>query len=162
MKSEGLWRARDTAARKGGPSYFGRVRGTDCDVTVKCRQIDRDGSEMEEYNMVVGEALVIHHVSLYVQFSLGLLLADSFSLAPSSSSSSLLINEHLAVLLPRQLWKACFPCSLPVLLLTGSHQPDSSSSTCDNFYCRVPFSLFERKHVRRSPFTKKESFSSHP
>lgn len=30
------------------------------------------------------------------------------------------------------------------------HQPDSSSSTCDNFYCRVPFSLFERKHVRRS------------
>lgn len=30
------------------------------------------------------------------------------------------------------------------------HQPDSSSSICDNFYCRVPFSLFERKHVRRS------------
>ncbi|KAF8955728.1 FYVE zinc finger-domain-containing protein [Flammula alnicola] len=60
------------------------------------------------------------------------------SSSPSSSSSSLLDvplhivdrpNEHLAVLLPRQLWK-----------------PDSSSMTCDNFYCRVPFSLFERKH----------------
>ncbi|KAF8895013.1 FYVE zinc finger-domain-containing protein [Gymnopilus junonius] len=45
------------------------------------------------------------------------------------SSSSLRPNEHLAVLLPKQLWK-----------------PDSSSTTCDNFYCRVPFSLFERKH----------------
>ncbi|KIM48478.1 hypothetical protein M413DRAFT_22967 [Hebeloma cylindrosporum] len=59
--------------------------------------------------------------------------------SPSSSSSSLSDlpigpvdrpNEHLAVLLPRQLWK-----------------PDSSSSACDNFYCRAPFSLFyERKH----------------
>ncbi|KAF8807149.1 hypothetical protein BYT27DRAFT_7337900 [Phlegmacium glaucopus] len=57
--------------------------------------------------------------------------------SPSSSSSSLLDvplaldrpNQHLAVLLPKHLWK-----------------PDSSSSTCDNFYCRVQFSLFERKH----------------
>ncbi|KAF8198981.1 FYVE zinc finger-domain-containing protein [Pholiota molesta] len=58
--------------------------------------------------------------------------------SPSSSASSLLDvpptahdrpNEHLAVLLAKHLWK-----------------PDSSSSTCDNFYCRVPFSLFERKH----------------
>ncbi|KDR84724.1 hypothetical protein GALMADRAFT_204421 [Galerina marginata CBS 339.88] len=51
----------------------------------------------------------------------------------ASSASSLLVvdrpNEHLAVLLAKQLWK-----------------PDSSSTTCDNFYCRVPFSLFERKH----------------
>ncbi|PPQ73677.1 hypothetical protein CVT26_010763 [Gymnopilus dilepis] len=45
------------------------------------------------------------------------------------SSSSLRPNEHLAVLLPKHLWK-----------------PDSASTTCDNFYCRVPFSLFERKH----------------
>ncbi|KAF8804883.1 hypothetical protein BYT27DRAFT_7105923, partial [Phlegmacium glaucopus] len=55
----------------------------------------------------------------------------------SSSSSSLLDvplaldrpNQHLAVLLPKDLWK-----------------PDSSSSTCDNLYCRVQFSLFEHKH----------------
>ncbi|KAH9487183.1 Lateral signaling target protein 2-like protein [Psilocybe cubensis] len=57
----------------------------------------------------------------------------------SSSSSSLLDvpihspvdrpNQHLAVLLQKHLWK-----------------PDSSTNTCDNFYCRVPFSLFERKH----------------
>ncbi|KAJ7139449.1 FYVE zinc finger-domain-containing protein [Mycena epipterygia] len=38
-------------------------------------------------------------------------------------------NEHLAVLLPKQLWK-----------------PDSHASHCDNFYCRVPFTVFERKH----------------
>ncbi|KAF9478544.1 hypothetical protein BDN70DRAFT_879894, partial [Pholiota conissans] len=56
--------------------------------------------------------------------------------SPSSSASSLLDvpppvrhNQHLAVLLPTHLWK-----------------PDSSSASCDNFYCRVPFSLFERKH----------------
>ncbi|KAF9040612.1 FYVE zinc finger-domain-containing protein [Panaeolus papilionaceus] len=61
--------------------------------------------------------------------------------SPSSSSSSLLDvpipgpsnlerrNEHLAVLLSKQLWK-----------------PDSASNNCDNFYCRVPFTFFERKH----------------
>ncbi|KAF8168369.1 FYVE zinc finger-domain-containing protein, partial [Crassisporium funariophilum] len=38
-------------------------------------------------------------------------------------------NQHLAVLLPKHLWK-----------------PDSSSSMCDNFYCRVQFSFFDRKH----------------
>ncbi|PPQ90433.1 hypothetical protein CVT25_014951 [Psilocybe cyanescens] len=64
---------------------------------------------------------------------------DQSNDSASSSSSSLLDvqihspvdrpNEHLAVLLSKHLWK-----------------PDSSSSTCDNFYCRVPFSLFERKH----------------
>lgn len=57
--------------------------------------------------------------------------------SPSSTSSSLLDvsapvhrpNEHLAVLLPKSLWK-----------------PDSLASTCDNFFCRLPFSLFERRH----------------
>ncbi|KAF5355838.1 hypothetical protein D9756_004313 [Leucocoprinus leucothites] len=38
-------------------------------------------------------------------------------------------NEHLAVLLPRHLWK-----------------PDALASHCDNFYCRVGFTLFERRH----------------
>jgi len=38
-------------------------------------------------------------------------------------------NEHLAVLLPKNLWK-----------------PDSLASNCDNFYCRIKFSLFERRH----------------
>ncbi|KAF9448844.1 FYVE-domain-containing protein [Macrolepiota fuliginosa MF-IS2] len=38
-------------------------------------------------------------------------------------------NEHLAVFLPRHLWK-----------------PDALASHCDNFYCRVAFSLFERRH----------------
>ncbi|XP_006454834.1 hypothetical protein AGABI2DRAFT_176255 [Agaricus bisporus var. bisporus H97] len=38
-------------------------------------------------------------------------------------------NEHLAVLLPRHLWKA-----------------DALASHCDNFYCRVAFSIFERRH----------------
>ncbi|KAG0703030.1 FYVE zinc finger-domain-containing protein [Suillus ampliporus] len=38
-------------------------------------------------------------------------------------------NEHLAVLLPRSLWK-----------------PDSLATTCDNFYCRVKFSVLERRH----------------
>ncbi|TFK18803.1 hypothetical protein FA15DRAFT_602682 [Coprinopsis marcescibilis] len=38
-------------------------------------------------------------------------------------------NEHLAVLLPKHLWK-----------------PDSLATVCDNVYCRVPFGLFERRH----------------
>ncbi|KAL9715683.1 hypothetical protein Ac2012v2_000126 [Leucoagaricus gongylophorus] len=38
-------------------------------------------------------------------------------------------NEHLAVLLPRHLWK-----------------PDAGARYCDNFYCRVAFSWFERRH----------------
>ncbi|CAA7264665.1 unnamed protein product [Cyclocybe aegerita] len=61
--------------------------------------------------------------------------------SPSSSSSSSLLdvpvdgplptrpNEHLAVFLPKHLWK-----------------PDSSSVVCDNFFCHIPFSFFERKH----------------
>ncbi|KAF7366860.1 Isoform b [Mycena sanguinolenta] len=38
-------------------------------------------------------------------------------------------NEHLAVLLPKHLWK-----------------PDSAALNCDNFYCSTSFSLFERRH----------------
>ncbi|TRM62961.1 FYVE zinc finger-domain-containing protein [Schizophyllum amplum] len=45
------------------------------------------------------------------------------------SSSSLRPNEHLAVLLDKHLWK-----------------PDSTSSSCDFFYCRTPFGIFERRH----------------
>ncbi|EGN91802.1 hypothetical protein SERLA73DRAFT_192018 [Serpula lacrymans var. lacrymans S7.3] len=38
-------------------------------------------------------------------------------------------NEHLAVLLPKDLWK-----------------PDSLASNCDTFFCRVRFSVLERRH----------------
>ncbi|KAG6371497.1 FYVE zinc finger-domain-containing protein [Boletus reticuloceps] len=38
-------------------------------------------------------------------------------------------NEHLAVLLPKNLWK-----------------PDTLASACDNFYCRVKFTVLERRH----------------
>ncbi|KAK0506394.1 FYVE zinc finger-domain-containing protein [Armillaria luteobubalina] len=44
-------------------------------------------------------------------------------------SPDLRANEHLAVLLPRSLWK-----------------PDSAASCCDNFFCRERFSVFERRH----------------
>ncbi|KAG6841547.1 hypothetical protein C0991_009912 [Blastosporella zonata] len=54
--------------------------------------------------------------------------------SPSSSSSSIhsvseRANEHLAVLLPKQLWK-----------------PDSVASKCDNFYCPVNFTVLQRRH----------------
>lgn len=64
--------------------------------------------------------------------------SDASSLAEGSSptSDSRLylalpprINEHLAVLLPRSLWK-----------------PDSLATSCDNFYCHVKFSVLERRH----------------
>ncbi|ESK95584.1 isoform b [Moniliophthora roreri MCA 2997] len=38
-------------------------------------------------------------------------------------------NEHLAVLMPKHLWK-----------------PDSLATSCDSFFCRVSFTLFERRH----------------
>ncbi|KAF9645032.1 hypothetical protein BDM02DRAFT_3063869, partial [Thelephora ganbajun] len=38
-------------------------------------------------------------------------------------------NEHLAVLLPKHLWK-----------------PDYQASHCDVFNCRKPFTLFDRRH----------------
>ncbi|KAG6890995.1 hypothetical protein C0992_011272 [Termitomyces sp. T32_za158] len=54
--------------------------------------------------------------------------------SPSSSASSIHSvperpNEHLAVLLPRHLWKA-----------------DSAASKCDNFYCPAVFTFLERRH----------------
>ncbi|KAG7090675.1 hypothetical protein E1B28_009773 [Marasmius oreades] len=72
--------------------------------------------------------------------------SDDSSLRASSSSSSTCSmlsvqtdvqnlssetrpNEHLAVLMPRHLWKA-----------------DNLASTCDNFYCKVNFTIFERRH----------------
>jgi hypothetical protein len=39
-------------------------------------------------------------------------------------------HEHLAVLLPKSLWK-----------------PDRLAARCDNFYCHVKFSIFGRRHV---------------
>ncbi|KAF9488701.1 hypothetical protein BDN71DRAFT_1512820 [Pleurotus eryngii] len=47
----------------------------------------------------------------------------------SYNSMELRANEHLAVLLPKHLWKE-----------------DTLASVCDNFYCRVRFSMFERRH----------------
>ncbi|KIJ21335.1 1-phosphatidylinositol-4-phosphate 5-kinase [Paxillus involutus ATCC 200175] len=49
--------------------------------------------------------------------------------SPLSSPTTLRANEHLAVLLPKNLWK-----------------PDALASTCDNFYCHVKFSVLERRH----------------
>ncbi|KDQ54988.1 hypothetical protein JAAARDRAFT_71762 [Jaapia argillacea MUCL 33604] len=54
---------------------------------------------------------------------------DADSASPSSSLSTSRKNEHLAVLLPKHLWK-----------------PDSYASRCDTFSCEVKFSLFERRH----------------
>ncbi|KAL1740497.1 FYVE zinc finger-domain-containing protein [Schizophyllum fasciatum] len=47
----------------------------------------------------------------------------------SPSSAHIRPNEHLAVLLDKHLWK-----------------PDSTSSSCDYFYCRTSFGIFERRH----------------
>ncbi|KAK7064811.1 isoform b, partial [Favolaschia claudopus] len=54
---------------------------------------------------------------------------SSDSSAPIQGPSAPRPNEHLAVLLPRHLWKE-----------------DSATSHCDSFHCRVPFSVFERRH----------------
>ncbi|KAF5312925.1 hypothetical protein D9619_003295 [Psilocybe cf. subviscida] len=101
-------------------------KGRDVTVTGGCRRFFRDLiwildgiGEWVEYNMRGFDDSLIHQPAM-----------DS---APSSSASSIINsdrpNEHLAVLLNKDLWK-----------------PDSASVSCDNFYCRVPFSLFERKH----------------
>jgi hypothetical protein len=62
--------------------------------------------------------------------------AGSSSSASCSSLSSLTCstpapNEHLAVLLSRDLWKQ-----------------DTDAPYCDTFVCRKPFTLMERRHVR--------------
>ncbi|KII86522.1 hypothetical protein PLICRDRAFT_44124 [Plicaturopsis crispa FD-325 SS-3] len=54
---------------------------------------------------------------------------SSAPIGPQLATIPLRRNEHLAVLLPKHLWK-----------------PDSMASKCDNFYCQLRFSLFERRH----------------
>ncbi|KAF7346004.1 ANK-REP-REGION domain-containing protein [Mycena venus] len=54
---------------------------------------------------------------------------SSAPLALRTDLTTLRPNEHLAVSLPKQLWKL-----------------DSSASTCDDFYCRMPFHVLERRH----------------
>ena len=78
------------------------------------------------------------------------------SCASSSSSSSSLhsvperTNEHLAILLPKALWKVRHTHPYVATVCNNlPEQPDSQASKCDNLYCRVRFSLFERKHVSR-------------
>ncbi|TFK76621.1 hypothetical protein BDN72DRAFT_907692 [Pluteus cervinus] len=60
--------------------------------------------------------------------SLSATISSSSSLS-SDELSVLRPNEHLAVLLPKTLWK-----------------PDALSAACDNFYCRIRFNIFERRH----------------
>jgi len=59
-------------------------------------------------------------------------------------------NAHLAVLLPKQLWKVrSFDCTLPGHLdplLTCVSQPDALARACDRFFCNTTFSLTERRH----------------
>ncbi|KAH7926218.1 hypothetical protein BV22DRAFT_1033137 [Leucogyrophana mollusca] len=59
--------------------------------------------------------------------------STSCTSSPSESALSVVLparaNEHLAVLLPKNLWK-----------------PDSLASSCDNFYCHVKFTVLERRH----------------
>ncbi|KAG8220228.1 hypothetical protein J3R82DRAFT_1267 [Butyriboletus roseoflavus] len=83
--------------------------------------------------------------------------SDASSLAETSSrptraqrarptpSTTPRANEHLAVLLPKNLWKVSAPVQLKC---TASHlrQPDTLASICDNFYCRVKFTVLERRH----------------
>jgi len=67
-----------------------------------------------------------------------------------SLATTLRANEHLAVLLPKNLWKVS---ALVQLQRTASHlrQPDTLAFICDNFYCRVKFTVLERRHVRSRP-----------
>ncbi|KZT68452.1 hypothetical protein DAEQUDRAFT_738683 [Daedalea quercina L-15889] len=61
--------------------------------------------------------------------SLSSLEAPSYISEPPSGPSVTRRNEHLAVLIPRRLWK-----------------PDGEASRCSVFICRKHFSIFERKH----------------
>jgi len=70
-------------------------------------------------------------------------------------------NEHLAVLLPKNLWKVCLLSKCPYLSRSHPSQPDALASTCDNFFCRVPFSLLERRHVRIQIGNRCSSRDSH-
>ena len=62
-------------------------------------------------------------------------------------------NEHLAVLLPKHLWKVRKRTASIAVMDTDLRltQADSMASRCDNFFCHVRFSLFERRHVCRGP-----------
>ncbi|KAJ7151684.1 FYVE zinc finger-domain-containing protein [Mycena filopes] len=55
--------------------------------------------------------------------------SDGGSIASTSSVRLPRPNAHLAVLLDKKLWKE-----------------DANATHCDNFYCRVPFTVWERKH----------------
>ncbi|KAI9510708.1 FYVE zinc finger-domain-containing protein [Russula earlei] len=55
--------------------------------------------------------------------------SSSCSSLASLSSQAPAPNEHLAVLLPRTLWKK-----------------DTDATCCDTFVCRKPFTLIERRH----------------
>lgn len=65
-------------------------------------------------------------------------------LSPSTTPRA---NEHLAVLLPKNLWKVSARVR-PYCTASHLRQPDPLASTCDNFYCRVKFTVLERRHVR--------------
>ncbi|CAK5264048.1 unnamed protein product [Mycena citricolor] len=56
-------------------------------------------------------------------------LSSSAASFESGSVASIRCGEHLAILLPKRLWKV-----------------DSESTYCDSLPCRVPFTLFERRH----------------
>lgn len=56
---------------------------------------------------------------------------DEDQVAPSIGHRLAAPNEHLAVLLPRNLWKQ-----------------DTDALHCDTFVCRKPFTFMERRHVR--------------
>jgi len=62
--------------------------------------------------------------------------SSSCSSLSSLSTQSPAPNEHLAVFLPRNLWKK-----------------DIDATHCDIFLCRKPFTLMERRHVCASTFT---------
>lgn len=87
---------------------------------------------------------------------------DSCTLVDASPRHPLAViparrNEHLAVLLPKNLWKVSNLIDhhkfQPLIVL----QPDSLASCCDNFYCRIQFSLFERRHVSALLLTHDDS-----
>ncbi|KAL0568362.1 hypothetical protein V5O48_013628 [Marasmius crinis-equi] len=93
----------------------------------------------DQKTLVCSSVLSKSPESTYSNLSDDSMQASSSSSSPSSSSMlsvqtdarrlSLRPNEHLAVLMPRHLWKA-----------------DQLATACDSFYCRVGFTIFERRH----------------